>query len=117
MRISRNDRKLARISGWGTVVALGLLQAWTYRNRMNPDGISYLEIGRAGISGWHGFVLLEPTVSISSKPGASLVRTFPVLGIPRDPLSESGDLSRGICVFRIPGPGIPGKSSNVAIQR
>ena len=23
---------------------------------MNPDGISYLEIGRAGISGWHGFV-------------------------------------------------------------
>jgi len=56
MRISRNDRKLARIYGWGTVVALGLLQAWTYRNRMNPDGISYLEIGRAGISGWHGFV-------------------------------------------------------------
>src|SRR4029077_12418994 len=56
MRISRNDRKLARISGCGTVVALGLLQAWTYRNRMNPDGISYLEIGRAGISGWHGFV-------------------------------------------------------------
>src|SRR6516162_2302712 len=56
MRISRNDRTLARISGWGIVVALGLLQAWAYRNRMNPDGISYLEIGRAGISGWHGFV-------------------------------------------------------------
>jgi Dolichyl-phosphate-mannose-protein mannosyltransferase len=23
---------------------------------MNPDGISYLEIARAGVSGWHGFV-------------------------------------------------------------
>jgi 4-amino-4-deoxy-L-arabinose transferase-like glycosyltransferase len=52
----RDARALARISGWGTVAALGLLQAWAYRNSMNPDGISYLEIGRAGISGWHGFV-------------------------------------------------------------
>ena len=56
MRTSRDDRTLARISGWGIVAALGLLQAWAYRNSMNPDGISYLEIGRAGISGWHGFV-------------------------------------------------------------
>jgi hypothetical protein len=52
----RDARALARISGWGIVAALGLLQAWAYRNSMNPDGISYLEIGRAGISGWHGFV-------------------------------------------------------------
>jgi hypothetical protein len=56
MRISRDDRTLARFSGWGIVAALGVLQAWAYRNSMNPDGISYLEIGRAGISGWHGFV-------------------------------------------------------------
>jgi hypothetical protein len=52
----RDARALARISGWGIVAALGWLQAWAYRNSMNPDGISYLEIGRAGISGWHGFV-------------------------------------------------------------
>jgi hypothetical protein len=52
----RDARAFARISGWGIVAALGLLQAWAYRNSMNPDGISYLEIGRAGISGWHGFV-------------------------------------------------------------
>ena len=52
----RDARRLARFSGWGIVAALGLLQVWASRNSMNPDGISYLEIGRAGISGWHGFV-------------------------------------------------------------
>jgi hypothetical protein len=52
----RDARTVARFSGWGAVAALGLLQVWAYRNSMNPDGISYLEIGRAGIFGWHGFV-------------------------------------------------------------
>jgi hypothetical protein len=52
----RDARTVARFSGWGLVATLGLLQVWAYRNSMNPDGISYLEIGRAGISGWHGFV-------------------------------------------------------------
>jgi 4-amino-4-deoxy-L-arabinose transferase-like glycosyltransferase len=47
---------LGRIACWSIVAALGLLQAWAHRNAMNPDGISYLEIGRAGISGWQGFV-------------------------------------------------------------
>src|SRR5208283_2104292 len=56
MRNPRDVRTLARISGWGAVAALGSLQVWAYRNSMNPDGISYLEIGRAGISGWQGFV-------------------------------------------------------------
>jgi hypothetical protein len=56
MSYPRDARTLARISGWGIVAALGSLQVWAYRNNMNPDGISYLEIGRAGMSGWHGFV-------------------------------------------------------------
>ena len=56
MNNSRDARGLARFSGWGIVAALGLLQVWAYRNSMNPDGISYLEIARAGISSWHGFL-------------------------------------------------------------
>jgi hypothetical protein len=47
---------LCPIASWSAVVALGLLQVWAHRNAMNPDGISYLEIGRAGISDWQGFV-------------------------------------------------------------
>jgi len=53
---SERYRTLLRVTSWGTVAALGLLQAWTHRHAMNPDGISYLEIGQAGISGWHAFV-------------------------------------------------------------
>jgi hypothetical protein len=56
MNNSGDARRLARLIGWGMVAALGLLQVWAYRNTMNSDGISYLEIGRAGICGWHGFV-------------------------------------------------------------
>jgi hypothetical protein len=47
---------LWRSASWSAVAALGLLQVWAHRNTMNPDGISYLEIARAGISGWQGFV-------------------------------------------------------------
>ncbi len=47
---------LPRLGCWALVAVLGLLQTWVFRNVMNPDGISYLEIARAGISGWHGFV-------------------------------------------------------------
>lgn len=53
---SERYRTLWRAAFWGVVAALGLLQAWTDRTVMNPDGISYLEIGRTGISGWHAFV-------------------------------------------------------------
>ena len=49
-------KTLARLVCWGAVVVMGLLQVGAHRNSMNPDGISYLEVGRAGISGWHGFV-------------------------------------------------------------
>src|SRR5271167_2870431 len=49
-------RTLRQILCWGVVAALGLLQVCAHRHVMNPDGISYLEIARAGISGWHGFV-------------------------------------------------------------
>lgn len=47
---------LRRVASWCAVAALGLLQVWAHRNAMNPDGISYLEIGRAGIPSWHAFV-------------------------------------------------------------
>jgi len=49
-------RAVRRILCWGVVAALGLLQVCAHHRVMNPDGISYLEIARAGISGWHGFV-------------------------------------------------------------
>lgn len=49
-------KALARFACWGVVAVMGLLQVGAHRNSMNPDGISYLEVGRAGISGWHGFV-------------------------------------------------------------
>ncbi len=38
------------------MATLGFLQTWVFRNVMNPDGISYLEIARTGLSGWHGFI-------------------------------------------------------------
>ena len=56
MNAPRDSRTLLRLACWSAVSVLGLLQAWAHRNSMNPDGISYLEIARAGISGWHGFV-------------------------------------------------------------
>ena len=56
-QLARGRHKtLARLVCWGAVVVMGLLQVGAHRNSMNPDGISYLEVGRAGISGWHGFV-------------------------------------------------------------
>jgi hypothetical protein len=50
------QRTSLRVAAWSVVATLGLLQVWDHRDAMNPDGISYLEIGRAGISSWHGFV-------------------------------------------------------------
>lgn len=36
-----------RISGWAVALALGAAQAWATRFTMNPDGVSYLDIGDA----------------------------------------------------------------------
>jgi hypothetical protein len=43
-----------RISFWALAIALGAADAWTFRFSMNPDGISYLDIGDAYWRGdWH----------------------------------------------------------------
>jgi 4-amino-4-deoxy-L-arabinose transferase-like glycosyltransferase len=36
-----------RILFWCVAIALGFLQVWAHRNDLNPDGISYIEIGEA----------------------------------------------------------------------
>jgi hypothetical protein len=39
---------------WATAVALGALQAWTYRNTINSDGVAYLDLADAYLRGdWH----------------------------------------------------------------
>ena len=53
---SETHANLSRLGLWVAVAVLGLLGSWTHRYDLNPDGISYLEIGHAGISDWHGFV-------------------------------------------------------------
>src|SRR5437764_989626 len=45
-----NYRKL-RICCWSLATALGALDAWAVRSRMNPDGISYLDMGDAYMRG------------------------------------------------------------------
>lgn len=46
-----------RIFFWCLAIALGLLQVWSHRNEVNPDGISYIEMAEAtGHSGWHALV-------------------------------------------------------------
>lgn len=49
--------KLPRISCWCVALALGAAQAWAARFTMNPDGISYLDIGDAYWRGdWHNAI-------------------------------------------------------------
>jgi 4-amino-4-deoxy-L-arabinose transferase-like glycosyltransferase len=49
--------KLLRISCWVVALALGTAQAWATRFTMNPDGISYLDIGDAYWRGdWHNAI-------------------------------------------------------------
>lgn len=46
-----------RISCWCVALGLGALQAWTTRFTMNPDGVSYLDIGDAYWRGdWHNAI-------------------------------------------------------------
>jgi hypothetical protein len=46
-----------RLIFWSLAVVLGLLQVWAHRNEMNPDGISYIELGwTAARSGLHQIV-------------------------------------------------------------
>ncbi|MBI2490735.1 MAG: hypothetical protein HYV94_01295, partial [Candidatus Rokubacteria bacterium] len=40
-----------RLAGWALAVALGALQAWASRHDMNPDGVSYLDLGDAFVRG------------------------------------------------------------------
>ena len=45
---------LLRISCWAVALALGAVEAWATRFTMNPDGVSYLDIGDAYWRGdWH----------------------------------------------------------------
>lgn len=46
-----------RISCWAVALALGAWQAWATRFAMNPDGVSYLDIGDAYWRGdWHNAI-------------------------------------------------------------
>src|SRR5258707_7530980 len=46
-----------RIVCWAMALALGAAQAWATRFTMNPDGISYLDIGDAYWRGdWHNAI-------------------------------------------------------------
>lgn len=49
--------RLLRIIGWVVALALGAAQAWATRFTMNPDGVSYLDIGDAYWRGdWHNAI-------------------------------------------------------------
>src|SRR6266849_4808446 len=49
--------QLLRIFYWAVALALGAAQAWATRFTMNPDGISYLDIGDAYWRGdWHNAI-------------------------------------------------------------
>jgi hypothetical protein len=48
---SPNREKVLRISLWAVSLVLGFIQAWTHRFSMNPDGISYLDLGDAYFRG------------------------------------------------------------------
>lgn len=54
---SQSNYKLLRVSCWVVALALGAAQAWANRFTMNPDGISYLDIGDAYWRGdWHNAI-------------------------------------------------------------
>jgi hypothetical protein len=43
-----------RVASWFIIVGLGAINAFAFRNEMNPDGISYLDIADAFVRGdWH----------------------------------------------------------------
>lgn len=42
---------------WCLAIALGALHVWVYRNDLNPDSVSYIEMAEAAVrSGWHALV-------------------------------------------------------------
>lgn len=54
---ARENYLLLRIFCWAAALALGAAQAWATRFSMNPDGISYLDIGDAYWRGdWHNAI-------------------------------------------------------------
>jgi hypothetical protein len=54
---SLNREKVLKISLWAVSLILGFFQAWTQRFSMNPDGISYLDLGDAYFRGdWHNAI-------------------------------------------------------------
>jgi hypothetical protein len=54
---SNSPHMILRICCWGLALALGAAQAWATRFTMNPDGISYLDIGDAYWRGdWHNAI-------------------------------------------------------------
>ena len=66
-----------RVGFWGLACVLGALQAWAYRNYINPDGISYLDIGDAYFRGdWTGAINLtwSPLYSLLMGAAMRLVR-------------------------------------------
>ena len=49
--------KVLRVSCWLIALTLGAAQAWATRFTMNPDGVSYLDIGDAYWRGdWHNAI-------------------------------------------------------------
>jgi hypothetical protein len=57
MTQSRSGYKRLRIFAWAVALALGAVDAWVTRFTMNPDGVSYLDIGDAYWRGdWHNAI-------------------------------------------------------------
>jgi hypothetical protein len=46
-----------RLFFWCLAIMLGALHVWVYRNDLNPDSVSYIEMAEAAVrSGWHALV-------------------------------------------------------------
>ena len=46
-----------RLFFWCLAIVLGALHVWVYRNDLNPDSVSYIEMAEAAVrSGWHALV-------------------------------------------------------------
>lgn len=46
-----------RMFFWCLAIGLGALHVWVYRNDLNPDSVSYIEMAEAAVrSGWHALV-------------------------------------------------------------
>ena len=46
-----------RVFFWSLAIVLGALHVWVYRNDLNPDSVSYIEMAEGAVrSGWHALV-------------------------------------------------------------